>query len=298
MNMEESTIDLKDLLRRCLERWKLVLVCMLVGAVVLNFVGVYKERTAPAAEETDSTAEDAPAEEAPAEEPQPLTLEECRDALTKQEQAEVENVFSVYCAYREQYLNYADYYNTSSYMKIDPQNVPSALLEYYVDDHYSVEYPVLAKRDTRDVIVQQYAEKVTNTDAQVQMAKALGLKENDADLGRYVSAWNGGNGVLYIKIVAANEKDRDTLVQAAEQLVENATSGIQNVFGEFDIQQNTRNLYSCQDSDVQNNQNSIRNELLSARSRMDGLNGSLSEAQNNYYAALVSDLKENDKEAE
>lgn len=296
MNMEESTIDLKDLLRRCLERWKLILVCMLVGAVVLNFVGVYKERTAPVEEETGSTVEETSAEET--EESKPLTLEECRDALTKQEQAEVENVFSVYCAYREQYLNYADYYNTSSYMKIDPQDVPSALLEYYVDDHYSVEYPVLAKRDTRDVIVQQYAEALTNADAQVQMAKALDLEENDPDIGRYLNAWNGGSGVLYIKIVAANEKNRDALVQAAEQLVENATSGIQNVFGEFDIQQNTRNLYSCQDSDVQNNQNSIRNELLSARSRMDGLNGSLSEAQNNYYAALVSDLKENDKEAE
>lgn len=296
MNMEESTIDLKDLLRRCLERWKLVLVCMLVGAVVLNFVGVYKERTTPAKEEVDSTGEETPAAETE-EKSKPLTLEECRDALTKQEQAEVENVFSVNCAYHEQYLNYVDYYNTSSYMKIDPQNVPSALLEYYVDDHYSVEYPVLAKRDVRDVIVQQFAEKVTNTDAQVQMAKALDLEENDPDLGRYLNAWNGGNGVLYIKIVAANEKDRDALVQAAEQLVENATSGIQSVFGEFDIQQNTRNLYSCQDSDVQNEQNNIRNELLSAQTRMDGLNDSLSEVQNSYYTALMANLEKNDKEA-
>ena len=42
MNTEEMTIDLMDLLRRCLLRWKFIVVWMLIGAIAMDGFGILK----------------------------------------------------------------------------------------------------------------------------------------------------------------------------------------------------------------------------------------------------------------
>lgn len=288
VDMDESTIDLKDLLWQVVKGWKTLLVCMLVGGLVMNFVGVYQAHHPDEEENTEETVEEAPAEEKV--EPAVLSAAEYGLLLTQQEASVVEETFSVYCAYRTQYQDYLSYYEGSGYMQIDPQNVACGRLEYYIDDHYSVEYPMMEEREMRDTIIQQYAQWLSGSETNAKVAKILGAEENARDLGYYVDAENSGNGVLTVTVVAADVNTRNRLLQAVEARIDEAKESFQDAFGAFDIQQVQQNLYVGFDWDVQDIQNSIRSELIAARDRMSGLNGGFSEQQNNYYNALIREL--------
>ncbi len=285
MAMDESTIDLKDLLWQVVKGWKTLLVCMLVGALALNFVGVYQARHPDEEENTEEVVEEAPAEEKT--ESAVLSAAEYGRLLTRQEASVVEETFSVYCAYRTQYQDYLSYYENSDYMQIDPQNVACGRLEYYIDDNYSVEYPLMEKREMRDTIIQQYAQRLSGAETNAEVAKVLGVEENARDLGYYVDVENSGNGVLTVTVVAADKSTRDRILKVVEAQIDGAKESFQNAFGEFDIRQVQQNLYVGFDQDVQDIQNNIRSELLAARDRLSGLNGGFSEQQNNYYNALI-----------
>lgn len=294
MNMEESVIDLKDLLQRCLRKWKFLLVCMLVGAVIMNIYGVYQANTAEPEDETETVEETTGenVEENAQEEETVLTAEEYGALLTKQERADVEDIFAVYTSYRQQYEDYSDYCANSGFMKMDPQNVARVYLEYMIDDHFQVEYPILNQRDTRDGIIQQYNEELTSPDVYEKMGEILGIDAGSVDVGRYYGVWNGGNGLLVINIVAPDEEIRDALATVMKKKVDSVTAGIHELYGDYDITLVQEKNSVGQNTDVQNTQNSIRSELVSYYHRMFGLNGNMTEDQQNYYNALVEELNQ------
>ena len=291
MNTEDSTIDLKDLLWRCCRRWKMLLVCMVVGAVVMNFYGVYQARHADdETEPSEEVTEEAPAEESEA--PVILSAAEYRKKLTEQDASVVDETFAVYCAYRTQYQNYLNDYVSSAYMQIDPQNTAYCTLAYYIDDHYVAEIPTTEARGTRDAIIQQYAQWFASAETKGKIAKVLGEREDAPDLGYFMSVENSGGGVMTVRIVAADTKTRAQLVEVAEEQLDAAKENFRNAFGEFDVSQVQKNLYLGVNRGVQDTQNGIRSELMAARDRGNGLNGSFSEGQNAYYSALIRELDE------
>ena len=85
MNQEELTIDLKDLLRRCVEKWKFIVVCMLIGALLVDGVqawsSVKKAKQVKAQLEQQENADD--------ETTNLITLKEYMSKLTEREISEV-----------------------------------------------------------------------------------------------------------------------------------------------------------------------------------------------------------------
>ena len=115
--MTEITIDLKDLFYHILKKWKLLVLCALIGAVLLDAYG-YKKASASASAEL---ARHARYEEARADLPEGYTEEryEIRSALTDTEAEFVEAYANVYNAYIAEcaYGDPAESGNLAAYMQ-------------------------------------------------------------------------------------------------------------------------------------------------------------------------------------
>lgn len=284
--MNELEIDLIDLLKRCLKRWKLLVVCALVGAVLLNIYGVYKDNTA--SDDADSSASDTEQTDAPA----VLTAAEYRAQLSEAEAAAVEDTFDVYQSYLQQYNDYAAYCDASTYMQLDYQNIAYGYVDYLVDDHYEVENTLNDKREMRDTIIQQFVEQIKCPDTYELVANALQLSADDTDVRLYINAWNDDNGVLVISVVAPDEATRDALVEIAKQRIAESETKIHDLCGDFDITLSQEERYAGLSTSVQDTQNDIRSSLLAARDRLNGLTNGFTDAQLNYYYALASESAE------
>lgn len=275
--MNEVEIDLIDLIKRCLKQWKLLVVCALVGAVLLNIYGVYKANTT--SDDVDSSASDTEQTDAPA----VLTAAEYRAQLSEAAAAAVEDTLDVYQSYLQQYNDYAAYCDASTYMQLDYQNIAYGYVDYLVDDHY---------REMRDSIIQQFVEQIKCLDTYELVANALQLSADDTDVRLYINAWNDDNGVLVISVVAPDEATRDALMEIAKQRIAESETKIHDLCGDFDITLSQEERYAGLSTSVQDTQNDIRSSLLAARDRLNGLTNDFTDAQLNYYYALASESVE------
>ena len=95
--MEEMTISVKDLLLRILLKWRLILVWMLIGAVVLDGVGyVRSARAVKLAQEAIKTPEDD-------EEQMLLAVSQAEEKLSTREVSEVQTAVGTYLSYQKEY---------------------------------------------------------------------------------------------------------------------------------------------------------------------------------------------------
>ena len=148
MNQEETTIDLMDLLRRCLEKWKFILLWMLIGAVLVNCAGAAKSVLERKNAQTQLQQEEKDDETALL-----SALKEAKDKLTDREADDVETAFSLYKEYQAAYEKELAYYQNSIRMKLDPAGVSTVRLSYLIDNHYEAVYPVMEYKDTTNDII-------------------------------------------------------------------------------------------------------------------------------------------------
>ena len=109
MNQEETTIDLMDLLRRCLEKWKFILLWLLVGAVLVDCAGAVKSVLERKTAQTQLQQEETDDETALL-----STLKEAKDKLTDREADDVETAFSLHKEYQTAYEKELAYYQNEA----------------------------------------------------------------------------------------------------------------------------------------------------------------------------------------
>ena len=134
MNADEITIDIMDLLRRCLMKWKVMIVCMLVGAIAFNGIGYFRSvKNANAVKDQIQQMEE---EQDDSE--KLVTINEYMRKLSDREISDVQTALLFYKGYHQEYVDRLKYYQESVRMKIDPGCVPTLRLQYVIDNHYEV----------------------------------------------------------------------------------------------------------------------------------------------------------------
>ena len=127
--MDEREIDIKDFLMYACIRWRMFLIWVLIGAIVLGGIGAWKaysaNRVAQQALET-SSEESAQSKE--------KVVEELKQSLTNQEALEVERVFESYKDMVRNCESVAKYIEESVRMQLDPYAVSTISLGYFVDN--------------------------------------------------------------------------------------------------------------------------------------------------------------------
>lgn len=296
MNQEETTIDLMDLLRRCLEKWKFILLWMLIGAVLVNCAGAAKSVLERKNAQTQLQQEEKDDETALL-----SALKEAKDKLTDREADDVETAFSLYKEYQAAYEKELAYYQNSIRMKLDPAGVSTVRLSYLIDNHYEAVYPVMEHKDTTNDIISILTNSVLTESTNQKIADALQI-DNVVYAQELVSTCSNDNNVLYFNdnnvlyfnIVAEKQEDCEKIAEIIKQAVNEQVESVRAVCGDFDITQSGEQYAKKMDLSLQAEQENKVSSLRDLKSAISNLTYGMSEDQQTYYNALLDEqnLKE------
>lgn len=283
MNADEITIDIMDLLRRCLMKWKVMIVCMLVGAIALNGIGYL--RSAKNANAVKTQIQQMEEEQDDSE--KLITINEYMRKLSDREISEVQTALLSYKTYQQEYVDGLKYYQESVRMKQDPNCVPTLRLQYIIDNHYEVIYPVIEKRDTTQDIISILIKTIQSEDVGNAIAEVLGLEGNVAYAQELVSSWSEGRDVLMINITAEDRNDCEAIAEIVKQKIVEQTDDVSMTCGEYDIVLASEQFLQYADTGLMTTQQSVINSLNSLRSSIYYLPNGMTEDQRVYYYALL-----------
>ena len=290
MNTDEMTIDLMDLLRRCLLRWKFIVVWMLLGAIAMNGVGILKS----VQEVKNVKAQIQQSKEKDSSEKQ-VTLNEYMQKLTEREISEVQTAVLSYKAYQQEYVDGLKYYQESMKMKLDPSCVPTLRLQYIIDTHYEVTYPVIDKKDVTQDIISVLAEKIKSEKVSNTVAEALGNQIEAAYVQELLttSADNGntGNDTFVINIIAENREDCETIAEIIKNTVNENLEAVRETCGAFDISLASEQSFETSNKDLMTAQQAAVTSLNTLKASVTNLISGMTEDQKVYYYALLDNEK-------
>ncbi|MBE6016198.1 MAG: hypothetical protein E7233_01130 [Lachnospiraceae bacterium] len=116
---EMTTISVRDMIIYILSKWKILIVCLVLGAVVLGAYSGYKS--------LKNTGEIALEKRG----------EKLEKTLSEGEKGKAMNTAVTIAHYLNQYGNYAEYSARSEFQKLDPSSVKVRTLTYYLDSKES-----------------------------------------------------------------------------------------------------------------------------------------------------------------
>lgn len=283
MNTDEMTIDLMDLLRRCVMRWKFIVIWMMIGAIVMDGVGILrsvKEVKNAKAQIAQQGAEEDTTEKLAA-------INEYMQQLTSREVSEVQTAVLSYKAYQQEYVDGLKYYQKSMKMKLDPSCVPTLRLQYIIDNHYEVTYPVIDKKDTTQDIISVLAEKVKSEGVSNAVAETLGDKVPAAYVQELITTSASGNDAFIINIAAEDREECEKIAEIVKNTIDENLNAIREVCGEFDIKLASEQTFETSDQDLMSAQQSAVTSLNSLKSLINNLPYGMTDAQKTYYYALL-----------
>lgn len=283
MNEEEITLDVLDLLRRCLMKWKFMIVCMLVGAVALNGIGYMrsvKNINAVKAQIQQMEQEQNDSEKL-------ITINEYMRNLSDREISEVQTALLSYKAYQQEYVDGLKYYQESVRMKQDPNCVPTIRLQYIIDNHYEVTYPVIEKRDTTQDIISILIQLIYSEDMINAIAKGIGLEGNVAYAQELLSCWGEERDVLVINITAEDKEGCESIAEIVKQKIIEHTADVSMACGEYDIELVSEHFFQYVDTGLMTTQQTVIHSLNSLRTSIYNLPNGMTEDQRVYYYALL-----------
>lgn len=288
---EERIIDLKDMLKDILLRWRLLIIAMLVGAVLLDGVSVFQSyRNAKSIEKLNALSE----KESSTEKQEDIT--KLKAALSTREVEEVENAVLSYKTYRTNFLETTDYINNSIRMKIDPNHIPTMTVCYSVDNHYEAVYPVIASRDTTTDIITAYCNVLLNDGVLERICDDLGT--DPSYIKELVSITRSGTSSLYIGVIADEKTTCEKICDAITEELERVTPEIQATFGEFDIAEYSRSYTERADAALLADQQGKSNVLYNYKVYLNSVITNMTAEQQAYYYALLDEMATDGNEME
>ena len=287
MNREELTIDLKDFLRRCVNKWKFIILCMLIGAIFVNGIeawySVKKAKQAKIEIEQQASEKDETAKL--------VTLKEYMSKLTEREISEVQNAIASYKIYQQEYVNGLAYCQNSVRMQLDPNKIPTLRIGYIIDNHYETTYPVIIKKDTTDAIISTLEEQVRSDEVSQKIANIIDMGDNIAYAQELISVDDDAQeqGMLIFSIVSDSKENCQKIAEIVKQTIDAQIENVRVACGDFDITLATEQYAEETDSNlIIEKQNKIL-ALSNLKNSINNLTAGMSEEQITYYKALRDD---------
>ena len=279
---EEVQIDIVNLFHYILKKWRIVVIAMLVLGVVADLYYV-KESSSNAAAVESQTIEEESIE---------TQIRNVKENLTEDEMQQVDRVYTMY-AYNED--SYAEYLDSSLLMQLNPEEIPTVLLSYQISRNISEE-------EIRNIMT-MYESTLLDETSCADIVDVIGKKYKNTAVKELVSITDNVNnnsvilqnvesGVLNIRIYALEEKQCEKIADVIKKRMQAYTEQLQQVFGEFSVQNISEQYYLSSDSTVSTQKMNVVSAMNSAYSYMNNVTNVFTEDQLTYFNLLTKPLDE------
>lgn len=282
---EEVQIDIVNLFHYILKKWRIVVIAMLVLGVVADLYYV-KESSSNAAAVESQTIEEESIE---------TQIRNVKENLTEDEMQQVDRVYTMYAYNEDSYQENAEYLDSSLLMQLDPEEIPTVLLSYQISRNISEE-------EIRNIMT-MYESTLLDETSCADIVDVIGKKYKNTAVKELVSITDNVNnnsvilqnvesGVLNIRIYALEEKQCEKIADVIKKRMQAYTEQLQQVFGEFSVQNISEQYYLSSDSTVSTQKMNVVSAMNSAYSYMNNVTNVFTEDQLTYFNLLTKPLDE------
>lgn len=223
-NIAEREINLIDMFWAACLKWRQILLWAVIFALLAGGASYFKSaRTAKKVME--------PAEE--------VSLDEI------ELEADSQNSANAYLEYKQIYADQIRYNENAPLMKLDSNGFYRSVITYYVDNHFSVEYPLVEKNDTTDAVIESYRAKLRNEEFAAKLEELTGsdtkmisyVKEQIDCANKYgrTDTVAEKDGILMISIYGADEQSCKEMSQLVKETISSGKATVTEQLGEHDI---------------------------------------------------------------
>ncbi len=296
--MKEIQISIKDMVYRVLQKWRVMLIMVLVLAVVCGFgSSVMSALSSGSDDDADSSLTKSQKLE--------KTVKSTASGLSEQIKYETELAFESYKEYVVQASEIQRYLSNSVKMEIDSSSAPTYTLNYVIDTHYNAVYPTIEYKDFTGDIILAYGSRLINNDTTSKIRDEIGWDTDLAYIQELIttnfsssqdqdqdqdqdSSLNSAVDTMTVTIYAPDEETARNIGKIIKDEISSQKSEMEKIFGSFDI-----TLVSEQYSET------VANDILSAKqgyvsnlntifTAINNLSKNMTTAQTAYYNALVA----------
>ncbi len=272
-------IDLIDLAQYILKKWKIMLVGMILGGLLLGGYSYMKSGVAV----DKSTGEQVTATES--------SLDEYKSKLTDSSAQLIEATAKKYFDFINDYNNYVDYSQNSILMKLDPQNVAKLTRVYAIDEESDETLMVQSDKaiivSNCDSIVALYRRELTGDDVIKSVKKAISSEADNLYLRELISIDTEGANLLSISVYGEDEKMCKAIMKVVEGKVDAATQKISAIY-DYEIKPVDSYLNITADDILRNKQTQNSSNVTNIRSSIASLTSNMTEDEKKYYTELIT----------
>ncbi|MCD8053388.1 MAG: hypothetical protein LUF00_04980 [Lachnospiraceae bacterium] len=279
--MDEITIDIKDCIRQILLKWRQICVCMLLGALVMGAVGALRAyQNAQARMTSDENAEAAESLEAENE------FQAAEDVLTDREIQEVAAAAQLYETYYEELASTMEYVQTSVKMQLDPNGVPTLVLQYYIDTDYQVVYPVLDEKDMTENIINSLIARLDTTALYEEVAAGLEGAPESSTVQELISL-GSSEDLLTITVLGLDQDYCETIAGILKNAVEEELEELRTLYGEFDMTLISESFSEEVNTSLLSSQQAQVTSMNTIRTAINNLTSGMTDDQKTYYYLVL-----------
>lgn len=290
--MDEITIDIRDCIRRILLKWRVICVCMLLGALVMGAVGAMRSYRSVRAEKVSGEVSEA--EESLASESE---FQEAEEALSSREIREVAAAVQLYETYYEELASSLTYMQNSVRMQLDPNCVPTLVLQYYIDTDYQVVYPILDEKDMTSNIINSLISRMDTTTIYERVAAELEGEPESSYVQELISL-GYSNDLLTITVLGLDQEYCEAIAEVLKNVVEEELDELQTLYGEFDITLISERFSEEVNTSLLSSQQSQVTSMNNIRTSINNLTSSMTDDQKTYYYLLLDQTTEENPDVE
>lgn len=284
---KEREIYIRDLLLYICQKWKRILMWMILFAVLMGGVGAvksYKEMTAARQEQNEGDD----------------GLSAYKAEMSEKDIKKVDETYDLYLTYDKTLKNSKEYYDNSLKMNMDPNEVPTIFMQYRINNTKKIPDIVMA-----------YSNMVLDEESCANIKEISGIDTNTRYIGELIKfntddSHTQKTGMeekieeenmstsMLIQIIAPSQQMCEAIADAVETEIQSQTKLLKDKLGVFDILQVGRNYVKRADSDLLREQQDCITQISSINSIIDALSTSLDEKQKEYFKSLIN--KENNQQ--
>ena len=268
---EYKEIDLIDLLLAILKKWKLLIIAMLVFALLGTGFGFIKANKSKA----PTTKADLASLEA---------------TMTEEELSDVKSAASIIGEYRVMYNSQKSYNENSIYQKLDPFDIKTATLKYYVDNDYKVSYPIIDETNNLIPIIQTYISVLKKDSLYERMSKEIDSSIIPLYFSEMVSATTENlqdTGLFEVKIMADTNEHLEKMIAIVKDELNDSTNSIANTYGDHTLTLAFESVQSESNSEVYDQQQLNIQKLTTITKAIADTENTFSGNQLTYLKALI-----------
>lgn len=292
---EERTIVIKDLLFRILLKWRKIIICMLVFAVLANgFSCIKSYRVSVKTKEMMNRQKD---------------VTQYESTLSTDQITTVKNAIATYLKYNKEFGILEEYCSNAVKMKIDYSKTPTMNFLYIVNNCDNI--PGLISYINQSVFTKSWRENavkqldwdqkqatyildlisIKQINEQTQNGSSSSIIVDDDNKNKFE--------ILNIKIISLDEKSTRLLAGLVEEALKDKLAQIQKQYQNLTLELSSKSFVYEMNNELLNSQNSNFDNMNRIHSSINNLTYNFSDDQKLYFHALIDNLQNsNNKKSE